>query len=175
MKRNRTIILFLLILFILGLSAVGCADRQTVDLYIIPADRITDGASLSDIKTVAEKKGRIAFTLEDFSGVDWENQRFAIRPEASPSISTVTRESGGSALLKSTGDDRFLWVVNGKAVYLGGFTVGIGSTTPKLSPTLVDTERYIFEIRTDETQSDVRFNKTLYHAFYSASLIKSEL
>ncbi|MBR5782819.1 MAG: hypothetical protein IKY33_01170 [Clostridia bacterium] len=169
MKRFR--VLLLLCLLVLG----GCTGEQTLELYILPAERVNEQTMTdAEIGKVALQEGRLALRGEDFSGVDWEQQMFAVKSEASVSVSVVTSEHGGSSLLKTTGDDLFVWMLDGKAVYVGGFERGTSSVTSQRSPYIKDRERYIFSVLSIG-EGDIRFNKKLYSYFHSHDLIKSQL
>ena len=89
----------------------GCARSQTLSLYILSRDSITDSMSDSEIAAAARQNGRVALTGDDFAGVMWEEQRFQVKAQAVPSVGTTTAESGGSALLKTDGEDVFVWMV----------------------------------------------------------------
>ena len=168
---KRIAVTVLICLFIL----CGCAKEQTLELYIVPVDRVSEsGMTEAQIGKIALEEGRLALRGEDLAGVDWQRQRFAVRPEASQSVSVVTAESGGCSLLKTTDKDLFVWMLNGKAVYAGGFERGSASVTPQRDPCIVDSERYIFEI-TSLVVPDRRYDKRLYDYFHSHDLIKSEL
>ncbi len=169
----KKLIWVLILCLCLGLLA-GCGGEQELGLYILPAARINENMSASELGALALESGRKALSGKDFAGVDWENQLFSILPEASPSVSVVTPQSGGSSLLKSTGEDVFVWVLGKKALYVGGFRKGSGTIGAQRTPYIVDRERYIFAIVGDGEQ-DARFDKKLYGYFYSAGLIKSEL
>lgn len=153
----------------------GCGKRQELGLYILPQAKINENMSASELGALALESGRKALSGEDFAGVDWENQLFSLRTEASPSVSVVTAESGGSSLLKSTGEDVFVWVLNKKALYVGGFRKGSGTIGAQRHPYIVDRERYTFSIVGDGSKQDKRFDKKLYNYFYSNGLIKTEI
>ncbi len=170
---KKTIWLLILCLC-LGLLS-GCGGAQEPQLYILPADKVSDNLSASELGALALESGRKALSGKDFAGVDWENQLFAIRPEASASVSVVTPQSGGSSLLKSTGADVFVWVMGKKALYVGGFQKGSGTIGEQRYPYIADRERYLFAIVGDGSAKDTRFNTKLYSYFYSEGLIKSEL
>lgn len=152
----------------------SCAGRQQLVLYTLSADKIDGTASPTEIAKLAQSEGRVAFTGEQFAGVDWSAQRFAVLPAASQSVSAITPESGGCALLKTRGDDIFVWVLNGKPVYMGGFTKGVGSTSTQRTPYITDDERYIFAVCATGDK-DPRFDKKLYNYFSKAGLLRSEL
>ena len=170
----KRLIPLVLLCLCLGLC-VGCADREEPALYVLPAGKVNENMSASELGRLALESGRKALSGKDFAGVDWENQLFCLNPDASPSVSVVTAESGGSSILKSTGEDVFVWVMGKKALYLGGFQKGNATLGAQRSPYIADRERYVFAIVGDGSAQDTRFNKKLYSYFYSAGLIKSEL
>ena len=170
MKRVGLIAICILLLG----SLCGCGE-QTLGLYILPADSISEGMTAGEIAEIAGEQGRLALSGSDFAGVDWENQCYAVKSEASASVSVISPESGGSSILKTTDSDVFVWVLNGKVLYVGGFEKGSASVLPQQDPYIKDKERYIFSIETLEQQSDKRFNSKLYNYFYKQGLLKSEL
>ncbi len=158
------------------LSLVACKGEQDLALYVLSEQHISDSMSDKEIGALALEKGRQVLSGNDIYGVDWENQRYRVRPEALPSVSSLTAESGGSALLKATDKDVFIWVLNKRAVYVGGFPLGVGTVKEQRVPYIVDEERYIFKIVTDDKYGeDKRFDKKLYSYFESKDLLKSEL
>ncbi len=164
------------LLIVVVLFCAGCKGQGELQLYILPADGVKDGMSAAEIGRLASQNGRLALSGSDFVGVDWEHQYFALDPKAVPSVSTVTAESGGCSLLKTTDQDVFVWVLDGKALYVGGFAMGVSNPDTPRSPIIKDKERYVFSIVADERYGqDKRFNKALYRWFYEAGLIKSEL
>lgn len=166
--------IWILICLCLGMLS-GCGGQQEVALYVLPAAKVSENMSPSELGALALESGRKALSGKDFAGVDWENQLFAVSPEALPSVSVVTPQSGGSSLLKSTGEDVFVWVSGKKALYVGGFQKGNATIGAQRYPYIADRERYVFAIVGDGSTEDARFNKKLYSYFYSAGLIKSEL
>ena len=154
----------------------GCARSQTLSLYILSRDNITDSMSDSEIAAAARQNGRVALTGDDFAGVMWEEQRFQVKAQAVPSVGTTTAESGGSALLKTDGEGGFVWMVNDRVVYVGGFVQGVGTAGSQRVPFIKDSGRTSFTIQTDDRYGeDIRFNKTLYRFFQNAGLLKSEI
>ena len=156
-------------------SLCACSGKGELGLYILAADQVGDGLSAGELGKLALQSGRLALSGSDFTGVDWERQYFAVRPEAVQSVSTVTAESGGSSLLKTTDKEIFVWVLDGKALYVGGFIMGTSNPAEPKDPYLKDKERYCFAIETNGSGEDQRFNKSLYQWFYRQGLIKSEL
>lgn len=164
----------ILLCICLGLCA-GCSGGEEPALYVLPASKISENMSASELGKLALESGRKALSGKDLTGVDWENQLFAVSPESSPSVSVVTPVTGGSSILKSTGEDVFVWVMGKKALYVGGFQKGSATIGAQRYPYIADRERYVFAIVGDTSAQDIRFNKKLYSYFYSAGLIKSEL
>lgn len=156
-------------------ACCACSGKGELGLYILAADQMGDSMSAGELGKLALQSGRLALRGTDFTGVDWERQYFAVKPEAVQSVSTVTAESGGSSLLKTTDKDIFVWVLDGKALYAGGFIMGTSNPAEPKDPCLKDMERYSFSIETDGSGEDKRFNKSLYRWFYRQGLIKSEL
>lgn len=164
------------LLFIALFLCTGCHKQATLELYVISADSVSEQTSNSDIASLALKEGRKVLSGEDFAGVDWEHQYFELKPDAVPSVGVVTAESGGSALLKTTDKDLFVWLLNGKAIYVGGFQMGNSNASTPRTPFIADKNRYVFEIRTDDKYgADKRFDKKLYAWFSDAGLLKSEI
>lgn len=170
---KRVWLAFLLIL--LCLLAAGCRAKGEVELYILPADKVSDNISPTGLAKLVKEQGRKALSGKDFAGVDWENQRFAVLSQASQSVSVVDGQTGGCSLLKSTGEDVFVWVLGNKALYSGGFQKGSTTIGAQRYPYIADDERYIFIIEGDGSNRDPRFNKKLYNYFSRAGLLKSEL
>lgn len=170
MKRVGLIAICVLLLC----SLCGCGE-QTLGLYVLPADSISDVMTAGEIADVVQEKGRLALDGSDFAGVDWENQCYAVKAEASASVSVITAQSGGSSILKTTDSDVFVWMLSGKVLYVGGFEKGSASVSAQKDPYIKDKERYIFSIETVSSEGDKRFNDKLYNYFYKQGLIKSEL
>lgn len=168
---KKVIAIALILCCLLALCACG---KEELALYILPGEQVGENLSATELGSHAKKQGRLALKGEDFAGVDWEQQRFALRPEAVASVSTVTAESGGSSLLKTTDKDVFVWVLGGKALYYGGFKMGISNPDTPKDMRLSDKERYMFSID-HISGKDRRFDKNLYKWFYNHGLIKSEL
>ena len=167
---------WLCLLLLIGmLLPAGCSKRAVPVLYVLPAAKVSENMSASELGAMALESGRRVLSGEDIAGVVWAEQLFAVLPEASPSVSVVTPASGGSSLLKSTGEDVFVWVQGKKALYAGGFQKGSGTLGAQRYPYIADRERYVFAIVGDGGAGDERYNKSLYQWFYSAGLIKSEL
>lgn len=166
--------LFLVLLMLCCLPLCACSDQGELGLYVLPAAQVGEHLSAGQLGSLAEKQGRLALHGSDFVGVDWEHQVFAVRPEAAPSLSTLTAESGGCSLLKTTDKDVFVWVKNGKALYYGGFPKGVSNPNAPYDPILKDQDRYRFAIVSAATE-DKRFNKVLYQWFYAQGLIKGNL
>lgn len=169
---KRVCLAFLLIL--LCLLSAGCGEQELA-LYILPAEKVSENISPTGLAKLVKEQGRKAVSGSDFAGVDWENQRFAVLPQASQSVSVVDGQTGGCSLLKSTGEDVFVWVLGNKALYAGGFQKGSATIGAQRYPYIADDERYIFAIEGDGSNRDPRFNKKLYNYFSSAGLLKSEL
>jgi hypothetical protein len=157
------------------LLPTGCSSKETPVLYVLPAAKVSENMSVSELVAAALESGRRVLSGEGIAGVVWEEQLFAVLPKASQSDSVVTPASGGSSILKSTGEDVFVWVQGKKALYAGGFQKGTGTLGAQRYPYIADRERYVFAIVGDGSARDARFNKSLYQWFYSAGLIKSEL
>ncbi len=171
---KRAVVLVMVGICLLSLCA--CGGKGALGLYILSAEQVKDSMSAREIGALAAQEGRLALNGQDFVGVDWENQYFAVDAKAVPSVSTVTAEHGGCSLLKTTDEDVFVWVLNGKALYVGGFEMGSSNPATPRSPYIQDKERYTFAIAADDRYGeDLRFNKALYNWFYKAGLIKSEL
>ena len=170
MKKGACILCLICLMCLL----VGCAGKGELGLYVLNAEQVRENMSAGEIGKLALKDGRLALTGEDFAGVDWQQQRFALRPEAVPSVSVLTPESGGSSLLKTTDKEVFVWVLDGKALYVGGFPMGISNPATPRSPLLRDQERYVFAIE-HKNGEDKRFNKSLYRYFSDHGLLKIEL
>ena len=167
---------YILLLAAVLLLLCGCAKNDTLYLYILPADSVQDNMSDGEIASLAASEGRLAMTGDDFSGVVWESQLFELKKDAVPSVGTTSAESGGSALLKTTDSDVFVWVLGGKTVYVGGFARGQSNADSVRVPYIEDSGRYTFVLKTDDRYGDdKRFNKRLYRYFHDAGLLKSEI
>lgn len=171
MKKRCGVLLCLLLCLAL---LTACAGKGELGLYILPAEQVGEQLSGASLGRLAKQQGRLALSGEDFVGVDWKRQEFALRPEAVQSVSTLTAESGGSSLLKTTDKEVFVWVLDGKALYVGGFPMGISNPAAPRSPVLKDRERYLFAIEHTDGE-DLRFHKALYRWFSDHGLLKSEL
>ncbi len=167
--------IFVTLLVLLCALFAGCKANEQLELYVLPQAKVSDNMSATALAALAKEQGRKVLTGKDFSGVDWENQRFALLPQASTSVSVVDEQFGGCSLLKSTGEDVFVWVLGKRALYLGGFRKGSGTLGEQRQPYIVDDERYIFSIEGEGGKNDPRFNKKLYAYFSKAGLLKSEL
>ena len=167
--------IFFLVALLCCILTVGCETSGELELFVLPQEKVRENMSPSALSKLAKEQGRKALTGKDFSGVDWERQRFAVLPEASTSVSATNEQAGGCSLLKTTGEDVFVWVLGDKALYMGGFQKGKSSVGEQRVPYILDRERYIFSIEGDSGENDLRFNKKLYDYFSKAGLMKTEI
>lgn len=164
----------LILLFLSALLLGGCAATAEPEMYILPANRVGDHLSPTQLGRLARDEGRLALRGSDLNGVDWEHQEFSVKPELVPSVSTISPQGGGCSLLKTTDKDVFVWVQGNQALYVGGFPMGISNPSPPRQTCLRDKERYVFTITSTAT-NDPRFQKSMYRWFSARGLIKSTL
>ncbi len=167
--------IFLLMALLCCILTAGCEKNEELALYILPQAKIRENMPSASLAKLAKEQGRKALTGKDFEGVDWEAQRFAVLPQASASVSATNEQTGGCSLLKTTGEDVFVWVLGERALYMGGFQKGKSSVGEQRKPYILDRERYIFSIEGDGGENDLRFNKKLYDYFSKAGLMKTEI
>lgn len=173
----KRVVAWALTVCMVGICLVGCAKREGLALYILPRELITAQMSDGDILKMARQNGRLALDENSIAGVDWEGQRFRLTAAAVPAVGTVSKESGGSALLKTTDKDIFVLEVGGKLIYWGGFLMGTANPAAEQSLLLVDEGRYTFSLRHSERYqgADQRFNSTLYNFLQKNKLLKSSV
>ncbi len=159
-------IVFLLI-GILTFSLCGCSkmSESSLEIYVIEQTKLN--SSLSDGETVklVKQSGRLAFTGDDINGYNWETHTISIKKEAVPSHSTVTAESGGSAIFKVDDSYAYVIVLNKSLIYIGGFLHGSKNPSIPLQPCITDVDEYSFKITFDSkyaTGADPRDNKSFY-------------
>ena len=169
---KKTVFCFLFAAFLLVAS--GCSHQDALYLYVLPRSAVSADMSDADIAAHALKSGRLALEGSDLTGVQWDTQRYEIR-EDTP-VGSGSAETGGSALLKTTDADLFVWVLNGRAVYAGGFAPGSSSAATPRVPFIRDENRRIFRIETDDRYGkDRRFDRRLYGFFERQGLLRTEL
>ncbi len=160
----------------LTVVSFGCRSPKEIDLYIVPGSAITPQMSDSDIAALAKKSGRLAISEQSMEGVDWEHQKFRLTKTAVPSVGSVGRLEGGSALLKTKDTDAFVLLVDGKYVYHGGFVMGVSNPDAPADIIIKDEGRYTFSVTLSALAStDRRFSDALYKALSANGLLRSEV
>ncbi len=163
-----------LLLAALALLLCGCSKNDTLYLYVLPQREVSADMSDAEIASLARRIGRLALEGEDLVGVQWDTQRFEIAGDLP--AGAASSESGGSALLKTTDGDLFVWILGGRPVYVGGFARGGSNAATPRVPYIVDDGRRIFRVETDDRYGrDLRFDTKLYRYFEKRGLLRTEL
>lgn len=162
MKKIIFLIISILIFLLCGCSKLS---ESSLEIYVIEQTKLN--SSLNDRETVKliKQNGRLAFNGEDINGYNWETHTISLKNEAVPSHSTITSESGGSAIFKVDDSYAYAIVLNDALVYVGGFMHGSKNPSIPLQPSINDIDEYSFKITFDSkyaTGADPRDNKSFY-------------
>ena len=165
---------FLLIILVLLASLCGCKGKETLQFYVVEGELLSGGESDGELLSIAKKRGRLVFTDADMEGYLWKDH--TVRLKEAPVRGSMT--DGGSRLFQAEPQDRFLLVLGNRVLYRGGFDEGSGSTTPQISPYIMDESNQSFSILFSSKYSegeDPRGNERLYRFLTDRQLLSSKL
>ncbi len=169
----------LFIVFLLIISLTGCKNESKSDfkIYVVSRDLITQDLSENEIINVAKKSGRLAFDGDDIQGYNWETHTLTLKDNSVTSHGAVTAESGGSTIFKVDDTYAFIFSLNDKLIYYGGFMQGSKNPDIPLQPYMADKDTTSVKIEFDNKYADHKDNRSntqLYSFFNKFGLLSSK-
>ena len=167
----------IIILLLIALSGCGKSDKSDFKIYVVSRDFVTQDLSDAEIVTVAKKNGRLAFDGNDIEGYNWETHTMTLKNNSVTSLGAITKESGGSAIFKVDDTFAFVFSLNNKLIYHGGFTQGSKNPDIPLQPYISDKDTVSVKILFDSKYAsgdDCRLSNKLYSFFNECGLLSAK-
>ncbi len=167
------------IIVILLITLGGCTktDKTDFKMYVVSRQFLTQDLSDVQIIAAAQKNGRLAFDGNDIDGYNWETHTLTFKNNSVTSLGAVTKESGGSAIFKTDDTFAFVFTLNNKLIYYGGFLQGSKNPDIPLQPYIEDKNTTSVKILFNAkyaTREDCRSNSQLYSFFNDCGLLSSK-
>ena len=174
MKKHLFPIIAIVIIVLCGCNKT---DKSDFKIYVVSRDVLTRDLSDSQIVSTAKQNGRLAFDGNDIEGYNWETHTIIFKSNSVTSLGAITKESGGSAIFKVDDTFAFVFTLNDKLIYHGGFVQGSKNPDIPLQPYIADKSVTSVKILFDSkyaTNDDNRSNNRLYSFLNNCGLLSSK-
>lgn len=167
----------IIVLLIISLSGCGKSEKSDFKIYVVSRDFLTQDLSDAEIISTAKKNGRLAFDGNDIEGYNWETHTLTFKDNSVKSLGAVTKESGGSAIFKVDDTYAFVFSLNDKLIYNGGFAQGSKNPDIPLQPYISDKDTTSVKILFNSKYAsgdDCRLSNKLYSFLNDCGLLSAK-
>lgn len=167
----------IIVILLISLSGCNKTDKSDFEIYVVSREFLTQDLSDAQIISTAKKNGRLAFDGSDIEGYNWETHTLTLKDNSVSSLGAVTAEGGGSAIFKVDDTYAFVFSLNDKLIYYGGFIQGSKNPAIPLQPYITDKDAVSVKILFDSkyaSREDCRSSNQLYSFFNDCGLLSSK-